>query len=300
MMKEAFNLLRSKKIMTEVFPKLGGLPQPVIDQMLEKANDGMLLYSPTQKIGEEKSGVYYCLRCGSHGEIIGENIVCLKCCNHNVRSFQNDSYRSKFKGNCRYVHLVDEYVVMQDFYWCVEEKPEKGQYVNLSEMSRFIIAEDDFILYDANFRYPYGGRDDREVTWTQRKKPSTRLDLLTLNAMVASNSVLIPVEAHVFSADGLNQVVKMVDVVKRRLNSEIYIEGMIITKYQQNTNCCRSIFEFVDKEFGSTIKIFKDKIKYAIKLADVPAFGISIHEYAPKSEVAISYANIAKEVLRNA
>ena len=158
--------------MTEVFPKLGGLPQPVIDKMLDKANDGMLLYSPDHKIGEEKSGVYYCLRCGSHGEIIGDNIVCLKCCNHNVRSFQNDSYRSKFKGNCRYVHLVDEYVVMQDFYWCVEEKPEKGQYVNLSEMSRFIIAEDDFILYDANFRYPYGGREDREVTWTQRKKPS--------------------------------------------------------------------------------------------------------------------------------
>ena len=172
MMKEVFNLLRSKKIMTEVFPKLGGLPQPVIDKMLEKANDGMLLYSPEHKIGEEKSGVYYCLRCGSHGEIIGDNIVCLKCCNHNVRSFQNDSYRSKFKGNCRYVHLVDEYVVMQDFYWYVEEKPEKGQYVNLSEMSRFIISEDDFILYDANFRYPYGGREDREVTWTQRKKPT--------------------------------------------------------------------------------------------------------------------------------
>ena len=165
-------MLRSKKIMTEVFPKLGGLPQPVIDKMLEKANDGMLLYSPEHKIGEEKSGVYYCLRCGSHGEIIGDNIVCLKCCNHNVRSFQNDSYRSKFKGNCRYVHLVDEYAVMQDFYWCVEEKPEKGQYVNLSEMSRFIISDEGFILYDANFRYPYGGRDDREVTWTQRKKPS--------------------------------------------------------------------------------------------------------------------------------
>ena len=103
-------MLRSKKIMTEVFPKLGGLPQPVIDKMLDKANDGMLLYSPEHKIGEEKSGVYYCLRCGSHGEIIGDNIVCLKCCNHNVRSFQNDSYRSKFKGNCRYVHLVDEYI----------------------------------------------------------------------------------------------------------------------------------------------------------------------------------------------
>lgn len=47
--KEVFNLIKSKKIMTEVFPKLGGLPQPVIDKMLEKANDGMLLYTPVQK-----------------------------------------------------------------------------------------------------------------------------------------------------------------------------------------------------------------------------------------------------------
>lgn len=80
--------------MTEVFPKLGGLPQSVIDEMLEKANDGMLLYTPVQKIGEEKAGMYYYLRCGSYGEIIGENIVCLKCCN----SFQNDAYRTEFKG----------------------------------------------------------------------------------------------------------------------------------------------------------------------------------------------------------
>ena len=53
-------------------------------------------------------------------------------------------------------------VVMQDFYWCVEEKPEKGQYVNLSEMSRFIIS-DEVSFCMTNFRYPYG-RDDREVT----------------------------------------------------------------------------------------------------------------------------------------
>lgn len=58
-------MIKSKKIMTEVFPKLGGLPQPVIDKMLEKAHDGMLLYTPVQKNGEEKAGMYYCLRCGS-------------------------------------------------------------------------------------------------------------------------------------------------------------------------------------------------------------------------------------------
>lgn len=61
--------------MTEVFPKLGGLPQPVIDQMLEKANDGRLLYSSIQKPSEEKSGLFHCMRCGSHGEIMGDNIM---------------------------------------------------------------------------------------------------------------------------------------------------------------------------------------------------------------------------------
>lgn len=162
-------MIKSKKIMTEVFPKLGGLPQSVIDQMLEKANDGKLLYSPIRKIGEEKAGQYYCLRCGSHGEIVGDNIVCLNCCNHNVRSFQSDSYRTKHKGNCRYVHVVDEYVVMQDFNWCVEEKPEIGQYVNLSEMSRIVVSDEGFLLYTSSYQYPYG--DQREVTWVQRKKP---------------------------------------------------------------------------------------------------------------------------------
>ena len=64
-------MIRSKKIMAEVFPKLGGLTQPVIDQMLEKANDELLLYSPIQKIGEGKLGVYYFMRYASHGEILG-------------------------------------------------------------------------------------------------------------------------------------------------------------------------------------------------------------------------------------
>ena len=68
-------MIRSKKIMTEVFPKLGGLPQPVIDKMLEKANDGMLLYTPVQKIGEEKAGTYYCLRCGPLKETINKYLV---------------------------------------------------------------------------------------------------------------------------------------------------------------------------------------------------------------------------------
>ena len=170
-------MIRSKKIMTDLFPKLGTLPQTVIDQMLHKANDGMLLYSPRQAQGKVV-GQYYCLKCGSHGEIEGENIMCLNCNNRNVRPFHNDSYRSKVKGNCRYVSMVDDYIVCQDFYWFVAEKPEEGPKIELSENSRFFISDRDFALYDCNYRYPYGA--PRQQVWTQRRKIGQDLQRHTL------------------------------------------------------------------------------------------------------------------------
>ena len=73
------------------------------------------------------------------------------------------------------------------------------------------------------------------------------LDMFTLNALTASNSVLIPVEAHILSSDGLDQVEKMIRMVQRRLNQELRIEGVIITKYQGNTNYCKQISELVTR-----------------------------------------------------
>ena len=125
------------------------------------------------------------------------------------------------------------------------------------------------------------------------------LDLFAINALVASDSVIIPVEAHIYSADGLNQVMRIIENVKRRLNPKLNVEGIIITKFQKNTNCCKHVSDYVMSEYGSSIKIFNDYIKYTIKLADAPIFGMSIHEYSPKSDVAQSYARIAQEVAGN-
>ena len=124
------------------------------------------------------------------------------------------------------------------------------------------------------------------------------LDTLTYNALAASNSVLIPVEAHILSSDGLDQVEKMIRVAQRCLNKDIKIEGVIITKYQGHTNYCKQISELVMRDFGDHIHIFDSYIKYAIKVAEAPVFGISIHEYAPNTDAAKAYAGIAREVMR--
>lgn len=122
-------------------------------------------------------------------------------------------------------------------------------------------------------------------------------DLLAINALAASDSVLFPVEAHILSADGLEQVEKMIRSVQRHLNPDLKIEGIIITKFQARTKCCRNTSELIKQNFGDRIHIFEDYIKYNVDVADAPSYGVSIHEFSPKSKAALAYAKIASEVM---
>ncbi len=124
------------------------------------------------------------------------------------------------------------------------------------------------------------------------------LDMFSENALTASDSVLLPVEAHILSTDGLDQVERMIRMVQRRLNENLKIEGVIITKYQGHTKYCQQISDLVARDFGDHIRIFDSYIKYAIKVAEAPVFGISLHEYAPNTDAAKAYADIACEVMR--
>ena len=124
------------------------------------------------------------------------------------------------------------------------------------------------------------------------------LDVFSKNALAASDSVIIPVEAHILSSDGLDQVERMIRSVQRHLNKKLKIEGVVITKYQGNTNYCKQISELVARDFGDHIHIFDHYIKYAIKVAEAPVFGISLHEYAPTIDAAKAYASIAREVMQ--
>ena len=122
--------------------------------------------------------------------------------------------------------------------------------------------------------------------------------MFSANELTASNTVMIPVEAHILRRDGLDQVEKMIRMVQRHLNKDLTIEGVIITKFQGNTNYCKQISELIMRDFGDRIHIFDNYIKYTIKVAEAPTFGISLHEYAPNIDAAKAYANIALEVMK--
>ena len=122
-------------------------------------------------------------------------------------------------------------------------------------------------------------------------------DLFAINALTVSDSVIIPVEAHPLGLEGLDQVEKLIGTVQRHLNSKLKIEGILLTKFQNNTNCCRSIRDYVKDCYGNRMHIFDEHIKYSINIAEAPEFGLSIHEYAPRIEAAKAYAKIAMEVM---
>ena len=122
-------------------------------------------------------------------------------------------------------------------------------------------------------------------------------DLFAVNALTVSNTVILPVEARPLGVEGLDQVEKLIATVKRHLNPGLEIEGVILTKLQGNTNCCKEVRNLIRTEFAERIKVFEDEIKLAITVAMAPAYGVSLHEYDPRCEPARAYGRIALEVM---
>ena len=122
-------------------------------------------------------------------------------------------------------------------------------------------------------------------------------DLFAVNALTASDSVIIPVEAQPLALEGLDQVEKLINIVQKRLNSNLKIEGILFTKVQTQTNCCKRMQTYAKSRFENRVKVFDETIKYSIDVAVAPEFGISIHELEPKHNVSQAYGKIAMEVM---
>ncbi len=122
-------------------------------------------------------------------------------------------------------------------------------------------------------------------------------DILAVNALTASDSVIIPVEAHPLGLEGLEQVEKLINTVQRRLNSNLKIEGILFTKVQSRTNCCMRMQKYAKAKFEDRIKFFDESVRYSVDVAVAPEFGVSLHEFIPKHHAAQSYAKIAMEVM---
>lgn len=123
------------------------------------------------------------------------------------------------------------------------------------------------------------------------------LGMVTLNSLTAADSVIIPVQAQYLPAKGMTQLLQTVSRVRKYINSDLKIDGILLTLVDVRTNLARSTVEALRENFGSHIKMYKSSIPLAVKAAEVSSKGKSIFAYEPNSTVAKAYAEFAKEVL---
>lgn len=122
------------------------------------------------------------------------------------------------------------------------------------------------------------------------------LGFLTLNALCASNSVLIPIQCEFYALEGVGQLVNTVDLIKNSLNPELDIEGVIMSMYDSRTRLSAEVVEEVNKYFKN--KVFNTMIPRNIRLAEAPSFGLPIALYDNKCKGAKSFEDITEEFIK--
>ncbi len=121
------------------------------------------------------------------------------------------------------------------------------------------------------------------------------LGLLTVNGLVAADSVLIPVQAEYFALEGLGQLLQTVDLIKQSLNPNLKLMGAVITMFDPRTKLSQEVFSELYRYFPD--KIYRSVIPRSVRLAEAPSFGKSILSYDPSSKAARAYERLAREFL---
>lgn len=125
------------------------------------------------------------------------------------------------------------------------------------------------------------------------------LGTITTNAFVAADSVLIPVQASYMPVKGLEQLVKHITRIKKHVNNDLEIEGILLTMVNVRSNFSKDIIEMVRNSYGKNVRIFKEIIPRSVRAEESTAEGISIFEYDPKGKVALAYQSLTNEVMAN-
>lgn len=122
------------------------------------------------------------------------------------------------------------------------------------------------------------------------------LGLLTINGLVASDSVLIPVQAEYFALEGLGQLMQTVQLIQESIKPELKIIGAVITMFDPRTKLSRAVLEELYRHFPD--KIFRSVIPRTVRLAEAPSYGKSIIHYDPSGKGSKAYERLAKEFLQ--
>ena len=121
--------------------------------------------------------------------------------------------------------------------------------------------------------------------------------MLTINALASVDAVIIPVQAAYLPVKGLEQLIRTIGKVRRQLNKQLKIGGILITMVDNRTNYARDISDLIFDTYGNQIKIFPQSIPFSVRAAEISAEGISIFEHDPKGKVAAAYWQMTQEVL---
>ncbi|MEG0020820.1 MAG: ParA family protein, partial [Oscillospiraceae bacterium] len=121
------------------------------------------------------------------------------------------------------------------------------------------------------------------------------LDLLTINALSAADTIIVPIQCEFFALEGLSELMNTVRLVKQHYNQYIDIEGVLLTMYDPRLNLTLQVVDEVKKYFPN--KVYKTTVPRNVRLSEAPSFGCPINYYDPASKGAQSYAQLAKEVI---
>ncbi len=125
---------------------------------------------------------------------------------------------------------------------------------------------------------------------------SPSLGLITVNALVAADSVVVPVQTEFFALEGLGKLLNTVKIVQNRLNTELQIEGILMTMYDGRLRLCNQVVSEVRRHFDEMV--FSSIIHRNTKLSEAPSFGKPVILYDSDSKGAVNYLNLAKEILQ--
>jgi len=126
---------------------------------------------------------------------------------------------------------------------------------------------------------------------------SPSLGLITVNALTAADSVIIPVQCEYFALEGLGKLLNTIKIIQSRLNPDLQIEGFLLTMFDARLNLSNQVYDEVKRHFQEMV--FETVITRNIKLSEAPSYGLPAIEYDVSSKGAQSYLNLARELLQN-
>ena len=124
------------------------------------------------------------------------------------------------------------------------------------------------------------------------------LGMLTINALAAADSVLIPVQAQYLPAKGLEQLLMTISKVRKQINPTLKIDGILLTMVDNRTNYAKEIVALLRDTYGTKLKVFDTEIPHSVRAAEIAAEGKSIYAHDPKGKVSQAYQGLTKEVLQ--